>query len=166
MTHNLNPDEPCCPVFDPEPWDRKTWEWQDKLFLKDSFREFMHIPNPKTINKVITRMWNLAQEAQAAPDMKDFLLLAHDSSPWRGEYYLSLTHEIPGANLARLSGTHYSRVFDGPYNAVPKWIKEMKTEAAGKGMIFIDYYFYYTTCPKCAKIYGHNYVVAFGKLKV
>lgn len=24
-----------------------------------------------------------------------------------------------------------------------------------------DYYFYYTTCPKCAKKYGHNYIIAF-----
>lgn len=26
------------------------------------------------------------------------------------------------------------------------------------------YYFHYTSCPKCAKIYGHNYVVAFAKV--
>ncbi|MHB8097656.1 MAG: hydrolase [Erysipelotrichaceae bacterium] len=23
---------------------------------------------------------------------------------------------------------------------------------------------FYTTCPNCAKVYGHNYVVLFGKL--
>jgi hypothetical protein len=27
------------------------------------------------------------------------------------------------------------------------------------------YYFYYTTCPKCAKKYGNNYVVAFAEVK-
>ena len=25
-------------------------------------------------------------------------------------------------------------------------------------------YFYYTTCPKCAKVYGHNYVVVFAEV--
>lgn len=24
--------------------------------------------------------------------------------------------------------------------------------------------FYYTTCPKCAKLHGHNYVVAFAQV--
>jgi hypothetical protein len=27
----------------------------------------------------------------------------------------------------------------------------------------VDYFFYYTTCPKCAKKHGHNYTVAFAK---
>jgi len=164
MTHNQNPDEPCCPVFDPEPWDHKTWEWQDKLFLKDSIREFFHIPSPKSVNKVVTRMWKAAQDAGAAPELKDFLLLANDTSAWHGDYYLNLTKEIPGANMARITGTFYSRVFDGPFNAVPRWVREMKAEGTEKGIKFVDYYFYYTTCPKCAKIYGHNYVVAFGKV--
>ncbi len=164
MTHNQNPDEPCCPVFDPEPWDHKTWEWQDKLFLKDSVREFFHMPNPKSVNKVVTRMWKAAQDAGAAPELKDFLLLANDTSAWHGDYYLNLTKEIPGANMARITGTFYSRVFDGPFSAVPRWVREMKAEGTEKGIRFVDYYFYYTTCPKCAKIYGHNYVVAFGKV--
>ena len=25
-------------------------------------------------------------------------------------------------------------------------------------------YFFYTTCPKCAKVYGKNYVVLFAKV--
>ena len=25
-------------------------------------------------------------------------------------------------------------------------------------------YFYYTTCPKCAKKYGHNYIVSFAEV--
>jgi hypothetical protein len=25
-------------------------------------------------------------------------------------------------------------------------------------------YFYYTTCPKCAKLYGKNYTVIFAKI--
>jgi hypothetical protein len=59
MSHNHSDSENCCPVFDPEPWDRKTLEWQEKHF--------------------------------------------------------------------------------------------------------VDYFFYYTTCPKCAKKHGHNYTVAFAK---
>ena len=34
----------CCPRFNPEPWDEKEVTWQDKLFVKDHVRSFLHIP--------------------------------------------------------------------------------------------------------------------------
>lgn len=30
MTPQQTEEDPCCPVFDPEPWDRKTTEWHGK----------------------------------------------------------------------------------------------------------------------------------------
>jgi hypothetical protein len=164
MTHQQTDEEICCPVFNPEPWDHKTWEWKDKLFLKDSMRTFFHIPSPVAISKVVGRMWKTTQEAGAAPDAADVILMANDPSAFRSDYYLNLTKEIPGANMVRLSGTFYTQVFDGPYNAVPKWISAMKSEAQARGSRLTDFYFYYTTCPKCAKKYGHNYVVAFARV--
>ena len=92
------------------------------------------------------------------------MCLAYDPSPWKGELYVAVTKEVPGAKNAKLSGTFISRVFDGPYNAVPKWIKEMDSYLAGQGKKASRYYFYYTTCPKCSKIHGHNYVVAFAQV--
>ncbi len=59
----------------------------------------------------------------------------------------------------KFSGTYLTKVFDGPHNDVPKWIKAMAPNLAGKGKSAKKYYFYYTTCPKCAKHYGKNYVV-------
>jgi hypothetical protein len=164
MTHNQTENVNCCPVFDPEPWDRKTWEWQDKLFLKDSLKTFFHIPSSKTIGKVVGRMWNLVQDAGAAPEMKDFILMCTDPTPFHSDYYMNLTREIPGANMVRMTGTFYTRVFDGPYNAVPKWIRQLKVDAADQGVRFTEYYVYFTTCPKCAKEYGHNYAVAFARV--
>lgn len=35
---------------------------------------------------------------------------------------------------------------------------------AGKGRTLEKLYFGYTTCPKCAKAYGKNYVVLFAKV--
>ena len=164
MTHNQTDEGHCCPVFDPGPWDRKTWEWQDKLFLKDSLPLFFHMPSPVTVGKLVNRMWKAAQDAGAAPDLKDFILMATDPTPFRGEYYMNLTREIPGTNMVRMTGTFYTRVFDGPYNAVPKWIREMRADAAAQGNKFTEYFIYYTTCPRCAKKYGHNYAVAFARV--
>jgi hypothetical protein len=78
---------------------------------------------------------------------------------------MTVTKEVPDALNVRLSGNFLSRVFDGPYNAVPKWFKEMEDYARKSGKKAIKQYFYYTTCPKCAKKYGHNYVVAFAQVE-
>jgi hypothetical protein len=154
----------CCPKFDGTPWDEKTHQWEDKLFIKDSVPQLFHIPFPWAINRTMARIWKRAEEAGAAPDMKDFLMLAYDPSPWKCEYYLAVTKEIPGTENLKFSGTFLSKVFDGPYSAVPKWIQEMDQWLASKGKKARKFYFYYTTCPKCARKYGHNYVVAFAEV--
>ncbi|MDD4358922.1 MAG: hypothetical protein PHY30_03860 [Candidatus Pacebacteria bacterium] len=92
------------------------------------------------------------------------MCLVYDPSAWKSEYYISVNKEVLGVENVRLSGTFLTKVFDGPYNDVPKWIKGMDEYLKNKGKQAKKYYFYYTTCPKCAKIYGHNYVVAFAEI--
>jgi len=38
------------------------------------------------------------------------------------------------------------------------------TFVKGKGKALQRMFFFYTTCPKCAKKYGKNYVVTLGKV--
>lgn len=156
--------EECCSKFDPKPWDEKIHHWKDKLFIKETLPQFFHMPLPWMIGKMIARMWKKAQDANAAPDIKDFLWLAYDPSPWKSEHYIYVTKEVPNAENVKISGTFISKVFDGPYNSVPKWVKEMDEYLARKEKKSKKYYFYFTTCPKCAKKYGHNYVVAFAEI--
>lgn len=154
----------CCPRFDPEPWHDKEMTWEDKLFVKDTVLQFMHMPLPGTFGRKVGRMLKKIEDAGANPDTKDFIMLAAESSPWKGELYINVTKEVPNAENVKLSGTYITKVFDGSYNAVPKWIKEMDQYVDQKGKTIKKYYFYYPTCPKCAKIYGHNYVVAFAEV--
>ncbi|NYT04613.1 MAG: hypothetical protein GKC00_07910 [Candidatus Methanofastidiosa archaeon] len=77
---------------------------------------------------------------------------------------MTVTKEVPNVKNVRLSGTFISKVFDGPYKDVPKWIKEMDRYLENKGKKAKKYYFYFTTCPKCAEYYGHNYVVTFAEV--
>jgi hypothetical protein len=116
------------------------------------------------MGKIIGRMWKKAKDAGAEPEIKDFLLMAYDPSPWKSELYMNVTREVPGAENVKLNGTFVSKVFDGPYNQVPRYLKEFYKylnliEKKAKKI-----YFYYTTCPKCAKKYGHNYIVAFAEV--
>lgn len=155
----------CCPRFDPTPWEEKTYEWKNKLFIMESIPQFMHMPLPFMYGRKVGSMWKKIQDAKADPELKDFLLLARDPSPWKSELYLLTTKEVPGANNVTLSGTFLTKVFEGPFREVPNWIKEMDLYIEKKGKKVKDYYFYYTTCPKCAKKYGHNYVVAFAEVE-
>jgi len=155
--------EQCCPKFDPAPWEGKTHIWKNKLFIEDDIKQLFHMPI--NMGPVITRMWKKIEDAGAKPEDKDFLMLAYDPSPWKSEFYISVTRKVPEAKNVTLSGSFISKVFEGPYNAVPKWIKEMDEYLSSINKKAKRYLFYYTTCPKCAKIYGKNYVVVFAEIE-
>jgi len=154
-----NPDE-CCPRFDPEPWDGKELEWQDKRFVKDRVRSFFHIP--LNFSAVMKRNMEKIEEADANPDTQ--VVLSDENSLWGADVYIEVTKDIPGANMASISGTFLCKVFEGPYQNMRKWIKEMKAFVQSKGKSFRKLYFYYTTCPKCAKKYGKNYVAILAQI--
>ncbi|MFA6506673.1 MAG: hydrolase [Treponemataceae bacterium] len=161
----MSEEKECCPKFDPLPWDGKKNEWKEKPFLMRTIPQLFHMPLPWIYGKAITEMWERAQKLNIAPPIKDFLLLAYDPSPWKSELYLSVTGEHPDAgNIVKISGTFMSKVFDGPYQDVPKYIKALEAFVRSEGKTPKKYYFYFTTCPKCAKKYGHNYIVAFAEV--
>lgn len=153
----------CCPEFNPEIWNEKTHVWQDKLFMKDSVAQFMHMP--LNMGKIITKMYSEIQKAGAAPSNEEFLMLCYDPSPWKSEINITVTKEVPGANNIKISGTFLSKTFDGPYNAVPKWMKEMEDYAKKNNKEIIKQYVHYAYCPKCAKKYGHNWAIVFAEIK-
>ncbi len=165
MTDDRKSEETCCPEFDLTPWDETTHVWTDKRFIKETIPVFFHFPWPPMIGRLVTRMWKAVQDAGAAGEPSEVLLLNTDPSPWRSEWYVSATKEVPGADNVRLSGTFFTKVFDGPYSAAPKWIKQTEQRLAREGKKASKFFFHYTSCPKCAKRRGHNYVVTFAQLQ-
>jgi len=150
-----------CQLIKPSKWNNKKHVWKNKLFLKDKVVQFMHMP--LNMPWVIQRMWKKIKENKADPAVKDFLMLAYDPSPWVSEIYMNVTKEIPGT--VKLSGTYITKVFDGPFNSPPKWVKEFDAYLAKKKMKAIKYYFYFTMCPECIKRTGHNYCIVFAQVK-
>ncbi|MGE5298225.1 MAG: hydrolase [Acidobacteriaceae bacterium] len=157
-----NENKECCPEFNPANWDNKTTTWQDKLFMQDNVFQIMHIP--LNMGAVIKRMCKKIEDAGAMPDPKEFLMLCYDPSPWKSEINMTVTKDVAGGKMEKLSGTFVSKVFDGPYNHVPKWIKETDQYLANQGKKSLKYFFHYAYCPKCAKKFGHNYCVAFAQI--
>jgi hypothetical protein len=154
-----DPDE-CCPRFDPGPWDGKELQWQDKRFVKDRVRSFLRIP--LNFGAVMTRNVGPIEAAGAKPD--PVVVLSDESSLWGSDVYIEVTKDVPGASMATISGTFLSKVFEGPYGSMRKWIEEMKAFVESKGKSPQKLYFFYTTCPKCAKYYGKNYVVLLAEI--
>jgi len=92
--------------------------------------------------------------------------LSHDDSAWHGEHLFAVSQPVAGAEMVSLSGDFMTRVFEGPYSKAREWSKQMKCEVELRGLTLETLYFFYTTCPKCAKHYGKNYVVGVAKVKV
>ena len=145
----------CCPRFNPEPWDEKEVTWQDKLFLKDHIRSFLHIP--LNMGKVMTRNMEKIEEAGALTP--EPLVLSDDKSLWGADVYIAVSKEVPEAEMTRISGTFLTKAFEGPYSNTGKWVGEMKAYVNSEGKELKNLYFFYTTCPACAKAYGKNYTV-------
>jgi len=155
-------DQECCPEFSVEKWDKKSVKWENKLFLIESMPTLFHIPFPQMIGKKVMKMHTLAQNAEATiPEKSEALILFRDPSAFRSEIYYAVTKEVVGANNTTISGSFVAGVFDGPYNSIPKYIKEMGDYLKEKGQEARDYYVHYAYCPKCAKERGHNYMILF-----
>lgn len=147
----------CCPRFDPQVWDEQELHFKDKLFVKARTRAFFHIP--LKMGAVFKNTFNAIENADAHSD-EDFVVLSRDPSAWSSEHYFSVTKDVPGQDMVHLTGDYVTKVFEGPYKNVPSWQREMEAHVNDQGRAVKRNYFFYTTCPKCAKHYGKNYVVA------
>ncbi|MDD1718818.1 MAG: hypothetical protein LUQ25_02040 [Methanoregulaceae archaeon] len=145
----------CCPPFDPAPWDGKVFEWKEKMFVKDHVFTLFHIP--VNFGSAMVRLNGKVEKAGAA--IPDWLCLADHTSLWNMDVYLAVDREIPGAENVRLGGKFLSKVFEGPFGDTGKWCKDFEAYAKGMELTLKKWYMWYTTCPKCAKVYGKNYVV-------
>jgi hypothetical protein len=105
-----------------------------------------------------------AINAADAFDMDQVIVLSYETSAWRAEHFFSVTKEVPGQEMVRITGDFITKVFEGPYKNAPIWEKELKAFVKNRGKQIKKTYFFYTTCPKCAKYYGKNYVVGVAEV--
>ncbi|MHC4487390.1 MAG: hydrolase, partial [Planctomycetota bacterium] len=132
----------------------------DKLFVKDHVRSFFHIP--LNFGKVMVKNMERIQQAGALVPVP--VMLSDEKSLWGADIYIAVAKEVPGAEMAKVSGTFLTKVFEGPYKDIRNWIKEMEAYVESKARKIEKMYFFYTTCPKCAEYYGKNYTVILAKI--
>jgi hypothetical protein len=151
----------CCPRFDPKPWDGKILTWENKLFIKDRIKTFMFIPI--NFGKVMTKIMEKIEAADAKPDVG--LCLSDHTSKWNMDIYVATTKEIPGLENVTMSGKFLSKVYEGDFKETGNWCKDFDNYAKKEKVEYNKMYMSYTTCPACAKAYGKNFVIIFGKIK-
>ena len=168
ITHNFYPfvmetttDPICCPKFDPIPWDNVNFEWNSKVFVKGSVCTLFYLP--VNFGSVMKKMDKKIREAGA--DWSEGLCLSDHTSKWNMDLYLAVDKEVPSANNVILSGKFFSKVYEGPFKDTGKWCKDYEALTGTKGFKIKKWYMWYTTCPKCAKKYGKNYVVIVAEVE-
>ena len=150
----------CCLRFYPKPWEDQEITWTDKLFLKDRVRSIFHIP--LNFGQVMVKNMDKIKKANALAEVP--LMLSDENSLWGSDIYIAVGKEVPDAQMTKVSGTFLTKVFEGSFQNIGKWVKEMKEFVRGKNKEMKKLYFYYTTCPACAKYYGKNYIVLVAQI--
>ena len=154
-------DAICCPPFDPTNWDDKIIEWENKKFIRDSVCTFFYMPlNFGSVMKKFD-----AKVRKAGATTPDYLCLSDHTSKWNMDLLLAVDKEIPDAVNITLSGKFLSKVYEGKFKETDKWCKDFEAYAKSRGFSVKKWYMWYTTCPKCAKKYGKNYVVILSEIE-
>lgn len=151
----------CCPEFDQTQWDDKIIEWDNKKFIKDKVCSFLYMPI--NFGKVMTRLSDKAKKAGAT--MPEGLCLSNHTSSWKMDIYFAVDKEIPEADNTTLSGKFYCKTYEGSFKDTGKWCKDYESVIKSKGFKTNNMFMWYTTCPKCAKKYGKNYVAILSSIE-
>ena len=153
-----NQNQECCPKFDPAPWDNKELNWDSKRFIKDKVFTLFYMP--MNFGSAMKRVYEKTERAGAT--IQDGMWLSDHTSKWNMDLYVAVDKEVADAENTMLSGKFLSKVYEGNFKDTGKWAKDFENLAKNKGIAIKKTYMWYTTCPKCAKKYGKNYVVIYG----
>ena len=151
----------CCPRFKPEGWDNQMLHFENKPFVRATTRSAMHIP--WNMGRVFTRVQQHIEDAGAA-DPATEIVLSRDTSPWEAEHFFAVPGPVEGEEMTTLSGEFFTRVFEGSYRRAKDFAHDMEIAATAMGKTSKRVFFFYTTCPKCAKTYGENYMVGVAEI--
>ncbi|OGY87574.1 MAG: hypothetical protein A2233_02555 [Candidatus Kerfeldbacteria bacterium RIFOXYA2_FULL_38_24] len=151
----------CCPKFDPASWQDKNFIWDHKKFIKDKVFTLFYMP--MNFGAVMKKVNEKMEKAGAK--IPNWLFLSDHTSKWNMDLYVAVDKDIPDATNVTMHGKFLSKVYEGSFKDTGKWCKDFAEYAKGKGLAVKKMYMWYTTCPKCAKKYGKNYVVIVGQLK-
>lgn len=153
-------DTCCCPILNREEWDRKAWSWDSKPFYKTAYWSFFRIP--LTYGGAVKKGLEVLRQKNLLKD--PMLMLSGEESMFYSTLLIEMNKDDQSVPVKKLSGNFMSMFFEGEYRDSPKWIREVVEYCMSKGKQTKELYFFYATCPKCAKKYGKAQTVIFAKV--
>lgn len=152
----------CCAIPNVKAWDKREVEFSDEHFIRMYTRSILFMP--LNMAKVMKQIHDLAEEAGAMMPPQDVMILSREMSPWKAEQLYRVTKPVDGADNVVLNGTFEAMVFEGPFQDAGKWQKALQQYVQDRGKTLKHTYFFYTTCPNCAKHYGKNYTIGLAEV--
>jgi len=73
---------------------------------------------------------------------------------WGAEILIPISRKVGRFRIELLTGRFLTRLFEGNYADIKKWVKETKKYCESRGFSAKEFIFWYATCPKCAKSRG------------
>ncbi len=146
----------CCPSFDPSKWDGKEFTWRNKLFLKETVSNFFKCP--PDFSNTITKV----KSARALPP--EIIMLSSDTALWTSEVYVSVSREVPEAEVVKFSGRFMAKVFEGTCKDTSKLMEKMEEFVRKKGRTVKKAYFFYNLCGECGRAYGSEYTAILAEV--
>ena len=157
---NIN-ETGCCAVPNIAAWKDKEVTITNQQFIRMHTRSFLYMP--LNMSSVMTKIQKAAEDAGATMPPQEAMTLSRELSPWKAEQLYAVSKPVDGADNVTISGTFLTQVFDGPFKDAQKWYNALMEFAKTKGKEVETVYMFYTTCPNCAKHYGHNYVIGMAQ---
>ncbi|WP_320822022.1 hydrolase [Reinekea sp.] len=151
----------CCPRFNSQGWDEQELHFKAKRFVQVQTRSLFHFP--LNMDSVFKKTLAVIDQAKAR-DSEQFIVLSYDPSAWTAIHYFAVDRDVAGQKMVKLSGDYLTKVYEGPFSDISNWVRHMASLVRSRGMRVRRSYFFYTTCPKCAKYYGKNPVVAVAEV--
>lgn len=161
-TYTDNNETGCCAVPNIGDWQDQEFTFHNKPFIRMHTRSFMFVP--LNMNKIMKALNEAATAANALMPPEQAMILSHDLSSWKAEQLYAVSKPIEGMDNVSLDGTFLTKVFEGPYQNAKHWYGSMQVMAKDRSAEIQATYFFYTTCPKCAKHYGNNYTIGLAKV--
>jgi len=152
----------CCAFPNINDWDEKEVNFDNRRFIRMYTRSFLFVP--LNMSRIMKNIQRTAVDAKAEVPADEVMILTRDISPWKAEQLYAVSKYVEGADNETLSGTYLTKVFEGPYKNAKNWYESMRTFVKSKDKNLDKIYFFYTTCPKCAKHYGKNYVIGLASV--
>jgi hypothetical protein len=148
-----------CPILEKGDWDGKEFVWKNKPFYKTKYKEFMHMPLNfgKVLSRALDKMQNAGVESEG-------FCLSGEEGTFSSSLLIPIKDGKSGLEQEKISGTFLTKIFEGQYKEAGDWAKEMVNYVHGKQKEVKKLWFWYATCPKCAKEIKKVQTVIFAEL--